>query len=63
MDRRTWIDERLRQVPLFEGLSKKQLSQVSGLMTRIERPAGTVLIEEGRTGHEFFIVLDRKSVV
>jgi CRP-like cAMP-binding protein len=58
MDRHTWIDERLQQVPMFEELSKKQLRQISSLMTRIERPAGTVLIEEGRTGHEFFIVLE-----
>jgi bacteriocin-like protein len=58
MDRHTWIDERLRQVPMFKELSNKQLSQISGLMTRIERPSGTVLIDEGRAGHEFFIVLE-----
>jgi CRP/FNR family cyclic AMP-dependent transcriptional regulator len=58
MDRHAWIDERLREVPLFEALSNKQLGQISALMTRIERPAGTVLIEEGNTGQEFFIVLD-----
>ena len=58
MDRHAWIDERLREVPLFEALSNKQLGQISTLMTRIERPAGTVLIEEGNTGQEFFIVLD-----
>jgi CRP/FNR family transcriptional regulator, cyclic AMP receptor protein len=58
MDRHTWIDERLRQVPMFQELSNKQLSQISSLMTRIERPSGTVLIDEGRVGHEFFIVLE-----
>src|ERR1035437_3054827 len=63
MDRHAWIDERLRQVPIFEGLSKKQLRQISGLMTRIDQPAGTVLIEEGRIGNEFFIVLEGKVEV
>ncbi len=63
MDRNAWIDERLRQVPTFAELSKKQLSQISSLMTRIERPAGTVLIAEGKVGHEFFIVLEGKVEV
>jgi hypothetical protein len=40
MDRRAWIDERLAAVPLFEGLSKKQLGRISGLMTRLDLPAG-----------------------
>jgi CRP-like cAMP-binding protein len=58
MDRHAWIDERLRAVPMFADLSRKQLRQISSLMTQIARPAGTVLIEEGRAGHEFFIVLE-----
>jgi CRP/FNR family cyclic AMP-dependent transcriptional regulator len=58
MDRHTWIDEKLAAVPLFEGLSKKQLRRISRLMTRIDRPAGQVLTTEGRQGYEFFIVLD-----
>jgi len=58
MDRHAWIDERLAEVPLFEGLSKKQLRRVSSLAMQIERPAGTVLTVEGEIGHEFMIVLD-----
>jgi CRP-like cAMP-binding protein len=58
MDRHAWIDEQLATVPLFEGLSKKQLRQISSLMTRIDRPAGQVLTKEGQPGHEFFIVLE-----
>ena len=63
MDRHAWIDERLRQVPIFQGLSEKQLRQISSLMTRIDRAPGTVLIEEGRVGNEFFIVLEGKVEV
>jgi len=58
MDRHAWIDEQLAAVPLFEGLSKKQLRRISSLMTRIDRPAGQVLTTEGQQGYEFFIVLE-----
>lgn len=58
MDRHTWIDEKLAAVPLFEGLSKKQLRRISSLMTHIDRPAGQVLTTEGQQGYEFFIVLE-----
>jgi CRP/FNR family cyclic AMP-dependent transcriptional regulator len=51
-------EEWLQRVPLFRGLSKKQLRLVSSLATRLDEPAGTVLTKEGRTGHEFVIVLD-----
>jgi CRP/FNR family transcriptional regulator, cyclic AMP receptor protein len=58
MDRHAWIDERLAEVPLFQGLSKKELGRVSSLAMQIERPAGTVLTTEGDVGHEFMIVLE-----
>jgi CRP/FNR family cyclic AMP-dependent transcriptional regulator len=58
MERHAWIDKQLAAVPLFEGLSKKQLRRISSLMTRLDRPAGQVLTKEGQTGQEFFIVLD-----
>lgn len=58
MDRHVWIDEHLAAVPLFEGLSKKQLRRISSLMTRLDEPAGKVLTKEGQQGYEFFIVLE-----
>jgi CRP/FNR family transcriptional regulator, cyclic AMP receptor protein len=58
MDRRAGIDEQLAAVPLFAGLSKKQLRRISSLMTRIDRPAGQVLTREGEPGSEFFVVLE-----
>jgi CRP/FNR family cyclic AMP-dependent transcriptional regulator len=48
----------LEKVPLFRGLSKKQLRDISGLATRLNEPAGTVLTKEGKIGHEFIIVLE-----
>ena len=51
-------DERLAQIPLFAGLSKKELAAVSSLATRLDLPAGKELTKQGETGQEFVIVLD-----
>lgn len=51
-------EEWLAKVPLFNGLSKKQLREVSSLATRLDEPAGTQLTKEGRVGNEFIIVLE-----
>jgi CRP/FNR family cyclic AMP-dependent transcriptional regulator len=58
MEHHAWIDEQLARVPLFQGLSNKQLRRISALMTRIDRPAGQALTREGQPGSEFFIVLE-----
>ena len=58
MDRHAWIDERLAEIPLFQGLSKKDLRHISGLATRLEEPAGKILTKEGQQGYEFIIVLE-----
>ena len=52
------IDEQLAAVPLFEGLSKKQLSQISSLMTPLDIAAGRVLAHQGDIGREFMILLE-----
>jgi CRP/FNR family transcriptional regulator, cyclic AMP receptor protein len=57
MHRHDILDEHLAQVPLFVGLSKKQLRLISELATAVEEPAGTVLIEQGKVGHEFIVVV------
>jgi CRP-like cAMP-binding protein len=58
MNRHGWTDEHLAQVPLFQGLSRRQLRTVSSLATRMDLAPGTVLAKEGRRGSEFFILLD-----
>lgn len=52
------IEEQLARVPLFEGLSRRELKSVAQLSTYLEEPAGTVLTTEGAAGHEFIIVLE-----
>jgi CRP-like cAMP-binding protein len=51
-------DERLARVPLFAGLSKKDLKKVSSLATRLDLPVGKELTHQGATGNEFLVVLD-----
>jgi CRP-like cAMP-binding protein len=58
MARQESTDERLARIPLFEGLSKKQLSQVSSLMTPLDLKAGKVLARQGEVGREFLILLE-----
>lgn len=50
--------ELLRQVPLFGGLSTKELMSLSRLMDEVDLKPGTVIIREGNTGGEFFIVVE-----
>ena len=51
-------EDQLARVPLFAGLSHKQLREISGLMTPVELKAGKHLTREGELGQEFLIVLD-----
>ena len=50
--------ELLGRVPLFAGCSKRELGEISTLADELSFPAGTTLIEEGRQGHEFFVLVD-----
>ena len=58
MHRHDVLDKHLTTVPLFQQLSKKQLRLVSELATELDEPAGTVLIQEGKPGHEFIVVIE-----
>lgn len=58
MFRRSAATEDLLTVPLFDGLSAKELALVARLSTPVEVPAGRVLTEQGDTGAEFFVVLE-----
>jgi len=49
--------EMLGRVPLFAGLSKKELTQVASIADEIDLPPGYVLVEQGRVGREFFVIV------
>lgn len=50
--------EALGRTPLFEGLSKKELATLAAATDDLKVEAGTILCREGRTGHEFFVIVD-----
>jgi CRP/FNR family cyclic AMP-dependent transcriptional regulator len=50
--------ELLRRVPLFAGLDRRGLNEIGRLAEEVDLPAGAVLMREGQTGHEFFLIVD-----
>ena len=48
----------LKRAPLFEDLSKKELTELARVSEDLEVPAGEVLCREGDTGQEFFVIVD-----
>ena len=48
----------LRAVPLFAECSQKELGQIAGIADELYLPEGEALIEEGRKGREFFVLVD-----
>jgi CRP/FNR family transcriptional regulator, cyclic AMP receptor protein len=55
--------EALRRAPLFEGLSKKELTQLARVSEDMEIPEGTTLTKEGDLGHEFFVIVEGETQV
>lgn len=52
--------EALKQVPLFDGLSKKELLEIANSSEDLDLAAGSVLIREGGLAREFFVLIDGK---
>jgi CRP/FNR family transcriptional regulator, cyclic AMP receptor protein len=48
----------LKSVPLFEGLSRKELVQLERVCEDLQVEPGKVLCQEGQTGQEFFVIVD-----
>ena len=48
--------DRLREIPLFEGIGTDQLEQVASWFDVEEHPAGTRLTRAGASGYAFFIL-------
>ena len=48
----------LRAVPLFAECSQKELGRIATIADEISLPEGTKLIEEGKKGREFFVLID-----
>ena len=48
----------LRKVPLFAECSNGELRKLAAIADEIDLREGTVLTREGRTGREFFVIVD-----
>jgi CRP/FNR family cyclic AMP-dependent transcriptional regulator len=48
----------IERVPLFQGLSRRELGQVAALADEIDLPAGRKLTNEGRSGREFVVLVE-----
>jgi CRP-like cAMP-binding protein len=55
--------EALKRAPLFEDLSKKELTTLASATDDLALEPGTVLCREGRIGTEFFVIVDGDAEV
>lgn len=49
--------ELLKRVPLFTGLGQRDIEELGRLAEEIDLPAGHVLMREGGSGNEFFVIV------
>ena len=55
--------EALRAVPLFKELSNRDLEQVARLADEVDLPAGHVLMREGESGSQMFIIASGEAMI
>lgn len=55
--------DKLAEVPLFSACSRKDLQKIGKASDEVEIKAGRVLVDQGKTGHEFFLILDGDATV
>ena len=60
--RSQYLDD-LARVPLFAACSKKELQTIARASDDVRVQKGKMLVEEGRAGHEFFLILEGKASV
>lgn len=53
----------IKRVPLFSSVSKAELAEVASIADEIDLPEGKVLIREGDTGREFFVLIEGTAQV
>ena len=63
MARRDEFIDHLQQVSLFSACSRKDLQLVAKRAEDVHVQAGKVLVTEGETGHEFFVIIGGAATV
>lgn len=46
----------LKSVSIFSGMGRRELEAVAQLLDEVDVPAGKVLMRQGETGHEMFLI-------
>jgi CRP-like cAMP-binding protein len=60
---RAQLLEYLGVVPMFNGLSKKDLATVARVTDQVRVPAETVIAEQGEAGDAFYLIVSGSAVV
>ncbi len=60
---RSDIDQTLARIPIFAECTKKELKQISRLVTPVHVPAGKELVKEGDPGRDFMIIASGTATV
>ncbi len=55
--------EYLEEIPLFSPFSKRDLQKIARASDEITVEAGRVIVEEGSTGHECYVILEGTATV
>jgi CRP-like cAMP-binding protein len=55
--------DRLTKVPLFEGLSRRELEQIARWADEVDLPEGKRLLDQGRFAYEFFVIQEGECEV
>ncbi|MEI7547318.1 MAG: cyclic nucleotide-binding domain-containing protein [Actinomycetota bacterium] len=55
--------QHLRNVTLFQGCSTKDLEKIAKAGDEIRMPAGSLIVDQGQTGREAFVVLEGSVIV
>lgn len=63
MSRRDTYLDHLAAIPMFSACSKQELRLIGQRADECDIPAGEVVIREGKTGREFFIVVEGTAKV
>jgi CRP-like cAMP-binding protein len=54
---------RVRQIPVFRHLSQSELERIAGWLQSFSIPEGELLVREGASAHEFFLIEDGEAAV
>lgn len=55
--------DHLAEVPLFSAASRKDLQKIARASDEVDVKSGRVLVDQGRPGHEFFLILEGTATV